>query len=116
MKVDPKTLVFGLDNLGWQRGTPQDGGSFGCHHKVFGKAIAVVVYEDGVWAGDNGDSWEPQQVTGVGFISEKRLAEDGFFSFESSESSRIPLTDIDAVVLSEVIYDVTRLVEKGKKA
>ncbi len=116
IKIDPKVLIFGLDGLGWTRGIPQDGGGFSCHHKVFGSAVAVITYEEGVWAGGNGDDWELQEVTGAGFIASKRDAEDGWFDWDSQASSRLALTSIDPVIVSEVLHDITRLVEKGRKS
>lgn len=87
-----KLLVFGLESLGWLRGTPQDGG-FAAHRKTFGAVTAVVTYEDACWAGTNGDDWPEQTITALGFIADAAHADDGFFHF-GHHTPALSLADI----------------------
>jgi hypothetical protein len=113
--VDPKVLCFGLENLGWLRGAAQDGGGFYEHIKAFPKAniTACVVYEPGMWMGGGGpgDDWENQNVTEVYFV--KGQYNPRSYSDYPNSSKAVPLTDVPAFMLSEVLYDVTRLTAKG---
>jgi predicted DNA-binding WGR domain protein len=114
--VDPKVLVFGLEAMGWQRGQPQDGGGFCAHHKRFGDVTAVVTYRDGCWVGSTGDDWSRQTIEALGFVRDAGQANDGFFAWTRDESNALPLSEIEAVIRSEALYDVTRLYERGKPA
>ncbi|MEZ4325016.1 MAG: DUF4132 domain-containing protein [Polyangiales bacterium] len=113
-EVEGRALVFGLEALGWTRGRPQDGGAFCAHHKTFGGVTAVATYRDGCWVGTGGEDWTPQKVDAVGFTTNAGEAEDGFFSWTYTKGA-VPLREVDPVIVSEVLHDLTRLVEKGKQ-
>ncbi|MGC4047909.1 MAG: DUF4132 domain-containing protein [Armatimonas sp.] len=113
--IDPKTLLFGLDNQGWTRGAAQDGGWFTEHYKHFPSAeVYAIVNYHGAPVGYM-EGWEDQEVNEIFFV---RNANDATWGWVSSGgvSSLVPLSDVDPIIVSEVLYDVTRLVERGRKS
>jgi len=115
VRVEPKVLIFGLENLGWIRGTAQDGGCFTEHYKTFDSAgvTAVVNYEGEIWMGDPND-WDEAALQEVYFVRDANEAMQGWTSHEHMKSL-LPLGEVDPVIVSEVLHDLTRLYEKGKK-
>lgn len=109
-KLPAQTLVFGLEKLGWQRGIPQDAGFVYEHTKQFYGAniTAVINYQEGFSVG----YWEgagEQTIERVFFIS-------GLYTprMYPEHGNVLPLADIDAIALSEVIADCEFLLAKAK--
>ena len=92
-------LVFGLEKLGWKRGGASDGGSFSGHWKDFvGTDLIAHVEYDG--------------AVGMGYIDEKETLTLSSISFErqvNRESTGLPIGDVDAIVVSEVLRDLSLL-------
>jgi hypothetical protein len=110
IKLVAPTLVFGLEKLGWIRGSGMDGGGFDEHSKPFPSCnvTAVVHYDGGV---------------GYGFIdpNESLTMESCYFvpgnrgpSGYSHKEKKVKLGDVDPVSVSEVLTDLTSLAAKGK--
>lgn len=108
---DPGILVLGLDSLGWRRGARQEGGRFCSHRKTYGPVTAIVSYADGCWDG-NPEDWLPQTITGVGFVPATHPEDDPFFSWNPQQEGLV-LASVDVALVSEVLYDLNRLVTKG---
>jgi len=92
-------LIFGLEKLGWKRGAASDGGSFSGHSKSFGATgfVARAEYDGAV---------------GMGYIDEKETLTLSSVSFErrvDRTTKDLALGDVDAVVLSEVLRDLSLL-------
>jgi hypothetical protein len=103
------TFVSTLDRLGWTRGIPQDGGSFTEHSKPFyGADVTAVIQYPGVQVGFIED-WEDQEIKACFFVP-------GIYTPRqySDHKRRKKLGDVDAVVISEVLRDLTLLASKGK--
>ena len=110
LKIPAPVLVFGLDRLGWTRDLPADGGGFcGAFKPFYGANLtAVVQYGDGVapgWIVDAGD----QQIKYVTFVPGIRKAE-----YWPEHKDRLVLSEIDPVVLSEVLKDILLLASKAR--
>jgi hypothetical protein len=109
IKVPPQSLVFTLEKLGWTRGAPQDAGIFTEHVKVFHSAdVTAVVTYDGVPVGYM-EGWEDQDVRTCFFLKGTRH-QTGWM--ESDSKDAIPLKQVDPVVISEVLKDLTQIVSK----
>lgn len=92
-------LVFGLEKLGWKRGQASDGGSFSGHSKIFAGAGLVAYVE---YAG----------AVAMGYIEDKETLTLSTVSFERREdrgSKALAIGDVDAIVVSEVIRDLSLL-------
>ncbi|MBY0523276.1 MAG: DUF4132 domain-containing protein [Gemmataceae bacterium] len=109
VKLPAPTLVFGLEKRGWTRGLGMDAGCFDEHSKPFPAAdvTAVVRYDGSV---------------GMGYIQPDELLSIVEFYFVAGfrgpggfarNEKKLTLGDMDAVVLSEVLSDVTALTAKG---
>jgi hypothetical protein len=110
LAIPPQSLVFTLEKLGWQRGIPQGNGTVYSHSKPFEGAdvTAVIEYEDGISVGYV-EGWEDQQITRCSFIAGLWRPDDYPFSKEGQL-----LGDVDPVVVSEVLSDLTTIALKGK--
>ncbi|HEX6289513.1 MAG TPA: WGR and DUF4132 domain-containing protein [Herpetosiphonaceae bacterium] len=110
LTISAAALVFGLDKLGWVRDMPADGGGFSGHSKPFDQAnlTAVVQYREGVAVGWIVDAPD-QQIEYVAFVPGIRAPE-----YWPNYNDRLPLTEIDPVVLSEVLNDMLVLAAKAK--
>ena len=109
IKIDPKVLVFGLDNLAWQRGVPEDAGVFYEYSKPFyGANVTAVVQFDGVPIGYY-DGWDDQEIQMCFFVP-------GIYNprMYPQHKDAIELGKIDSVVISEVLKDLSALAAKGK--
>jgi predicted DNA-binding WGR domain protein len=111
VKLPAPTLVFGLEKLGWVRGRGMDAGAFDEHSKPFPSAnvTAVVKYEGGVGMGYISPD-EMLPITECYFVKGMR----GPSGFEHNEK-RLGLDDVDPIVISEVLSDLTALAAKGKE-
>ena len=116
-KVPGASLVGTLERLGWRRGAVVDNGIFYEHSKQFegAKIWAVATYE-GVAVGllnEMGD----QAVEHCFFVNEVGYAHHygGYlYTQNGKEDQRIRLGDIDPVVISEVLNDLTTISAKAK--
>jgi hypothetical protein len=109
--IPATSLVGTLERLGWTRGIPEDAGIFHEHSKPFyGAGVsAIVQYEDGVPVGYM-EGWDDQRLAGCFFIS-------GIYRPElyPTHPAPLPLGEIDAVVISEVLSDLTVLASKERQ-
>ena len=109
-KIPATSLVGTLERLGWTRGVPEDGGVFHEHSKPFYGAdvTAILQYEDGVPVGYM-EGWDDQKLSGCFFVP-------GIYTADiyPDHKKRMTLADVDEVVLSEVLADLTTLVSKAK--
>jgi predicted DNA-binding WGR domain protein len=103
-------VVYGFDKLGWTRGAPADGGGFYEHSKPFYAAdiTAIVQYEPGVSVGWITEA-EDQHITNCLFVP-------GIYKpdWYPEHKKRLTLSDVDPVVLSEVLKDLTLIATKAK--
>ncbi len=103
-KVMAASLVGALDRLGWLRGSPAGDALYNEHLRFFYATdlTAVVQYEPGVNMGNPLYS-EPQKLEGCYFL---RGIQRYVFSYVQKET--VPLAEVDPLVLSEVLADLTR--------
>ena len=99
-----------LERLGWSRGLPISHGYYHCHSKQFyGANLTVAVeYDDGIQMQMALES-EPQHLSGCFFLSGIHKPAESF-----DLRAAIPLKDVDPVVLSEVLSDLSLLTSKAK--
>jgi len=104
------TLVFGLEKLGWIRGRPADAGGFSEHAKPFYSSgiTAIVEYDPGAYVSSIVDS-DDQTITGVFCVPRIYSATEHW----PSHDDRIPWNQVDPVVVSEVLADLTTIVAKA---
>ncbi len=109
--IPAASLVYSLDKLDWMRGLPADAGMFDEHTKPFygANVTAVVKYDNGVAVGYITES-EDQQMTEVCFIPGIVLPHE----YWPDHKDRLPLSEIDPLVLSEVLADLSAVAAKGK--
>ena len=95
--------VFGLENRGWRRGDPQDGGWIGWFTRPIADDLEVVLDLDpGTVVGDI--SYEPKQKLGALVLRRPNsYGDDG----------RRRWSEIDPILASEVLRDVDRLAVVG---
>ena len=110
LNIAASSLVFGLDKQGWLRDAPADGGGFSGHSKQFLAAhvTAVVQYEDGVAVGYIIDAGE-QNLEYIAFVPGLQNPD-----WWPQHMDRLPLKQIDAVVISEVLNDIQLVLAKAK--
>jgi len=109
--IPASSLVYTLEKLGWMRALPGDGGGFREHTKPFYGAgvTAVTKYADGVYVGDIANS-DDQKITGVFFIPRIYLPNEWW----PEHKGRIPWSEVDPVVISEVLADLSLIAAKAK--
>jgi len=108
-KVAPQTLVFTLEKLDWQRGLPEDGGVFYSHSKPFyGANVTAIVQYEGVPVGYM-EGWDDQSIEKCYFIP-------GIWKpdWYADHKNQIPLGEVDPVVISEVLGDLSGIAAKAK--
>ncbi|MDX2270700.1 MAG: DUF4132 domain-containing protein [Cyanobacteriota bacterium] len=107
-KIPAITLVGILERLNWMRGIPEDGGCFHSHSKPFHSANVTAVMEyDGIPVGYMMD-WDPQSIDRCFFVPGIQLPKAYPQYLE-----KIPLGQVDAVVISEVLKDLHTLAAKA---
>ena len=103
-------MVGMLERMGWTRGIPEDGGVFHEHSKAFPSAnvTAIFQYENGVPVGFMQD-WEDQTISDCFFVP-------GIYHprIYSDHKQRVPFGEVDPVVISEIIGDLSALKSKAK--
>jgi predicted DNA-binding WGR domain protein len=112
LKLPAPSLVFTLEKLGWARGTAMDAGCFDEHSRQFPAAAvtAVVSYEGTVGMG----YIQPEEeltVTGCAFVD--GLREPSGYGIREKQ---LALGDVDPIVISETLHDLTVLATKAKSA
>lgn len=109
IRIPAATLVFGLDQRGWTRDAPADGGGFAGHFKPFAQfdLSAVIQYEDGVAVGWITDA-PPQRIRYVAFVP-GLLKAQGW----PEHRSRLELGQVDPLVLSEVLNDIAGIAARA---
>jgi hypothetical protein len=106
--VPAMTLVGMLEKSGWMRGIPQDAGVFYEHSKPFyGANMTAVVSYDGVPVGYM-DGWEDQSIESCCFLS--GIYTPGVYPIHE----KIPLDQVDPIVISEVLKDLQAIAAKAK--
>jgi predicted DNA-binding WGR domain protein len=110
VKLPAPTLVFGLEKLGWVRGKGMDNGAFDEHSRQFPDAAvtAVVNYDGNVSYGFIHPDAE-LTVTGCCFVNGLR-APNGF---GHGLEKKLKLGDVDPIVISETLHDLTMLASKA---
>ena len=110
IQLPPLTVVFTLEKLGWQRGIPEDAGVFYSHSKPFYGAgvTAVVEYDEGVPVGYM-DGWQDIAMNRCYFLPEIWNPK-----IYPEHKVRVPLGEVDPVVISEVLADLTLIASKAK--
>ena len=113
VKLPAPTLVYTLEKLGWLRGTAMDAGCFDEHSRQFPAAAitAVVGYEGTVSMGYIQPD-EELTVTGCCFVKGLR----GPSGYGDDLDKKLKLGDVDPIVLSETLHDLTVIASKGKSA
>jgi hypothetical protein len=108
-KIPAVALAGTLDRLGWERGTPMDGGYFHAHSKPFpGANVTAVIAYPGIHAGFM-DAEEEQAVDRCFFlegIHGPRGHTDG--------DPGVPLANVHPIAVSEVLKDLATLAEKSR--
>lgn len=108
-KIPAVSLVGTLERLGWMRGIPEDGGVFHEHTKPFyGANVTAVVEYEGVPVGYM-EGWEDQPILDAFLIP-------GVYSPKvyPDHKQRLKLGEVDPVVISEMLSDLTMVASKGK--
>lgn len=94
------TLFGRLRRLGWINGMAEDAGIV---HEAFrllaGRGIRAGLYHGGFYVGDPG--WDADEEIDVDSVW-----------FSNTEGKKITPKDLDAIVFSEIRYDIERLLEK----
>ncbi len=105
------TVPSNLERLGWSRGLPVSHGYYHCHSKQFyeSKLTAVVEYDKGIQMMMALEG-EPQQITSCYILPGLHKPAEGYYGQE-----KFPLKEVDPVVISEVLNDLTVLTSKGKE-
>ena len=104
-----------LENAGWQRGTPQDGGVFYLHAKPFPSiGMTAVVEYDGVPVGYMVD-WDDQSIERA-YVVDGLVTPDtlDFGSRWRKGDKRLKWRDVDPIVRSEVLADIATIMEKAQ--
>jgi hypothetical protein len=109
-KLPAATLVFTLEKLAWARGIPQDGGVFYEHSKPFyGPRVTAVVQYPGVPVGYM-DGWDEQVVERCFFVPDIYVPQ-----MYPKHETALPLGRVDPVAVSEVLRDLTSVVQKANR-
>jgi len=117
LRVPAATLIYGLDKLGWRRmSAPPNGDSESCKPLPAFNCSAIVLYAVSSTTVANSIYFGQVDVDATVDISDCYLAPGDRISSGDTEppKTRLPLTTLDAVTLSEVINDITRLAARTK--
>ena len=111
-KVVPAAIVVGsLERRGWAHGPAQDNGDYREHIKVFHElGITAVLQYDGINV-SGPENWEDQNLDAC-YFAKGTFAPNGSYW----GAPKMKLSDVDAVVLSEVISDHELLMQKVAQA
>lgn len=110
VKIDGSTLHGILNRTGWVNDLPADGGMFYGHSRQFpfANVTAIIMYSPGIYVRHFG-SGEPQMVTNCCFVP-------GLYEPETDpdHKTRVPLAEIDPIVVSEVLSLLHVLADKAE--
>ncbi len=111
IEIAPETLNFGLEKLDWQVGGLHDHGDYYEHLKTFEAAgvRACAQYEPGLFKGWR-EGWEPQKVVRLFFLPEDYVSKNWD---DSDAKAALPLSEVDAVAVSEALKDLSELAARG---
>ncbi|MCB0036623.1 MAG: DUF4132 domain-containing protein, partial [Anaerolineales bacterium] len=106
-EINGRSLMSGLIGRGWERGYPQDAGMVYGHSKWFAQAglTAVVEYE-GLYI-ESPDWGNPQGIQRCFFVPRRYIPDYGYRG-----QDKIPLGDVDPLIVSEVWRDLYALAGK----
>lgn len=108
------SMVGIFDRCGWRRGIPEDAGCFYSHSKHFpGAGVTALAVYQGVPVGYMMEA-DPQTVESCCFFKADSDKVDMYF--ESSKLQKIPLRDVDPIVISEVLHDLMLISAKADAA
>jgi hypothetical protein len=105
-------LVGTLERLGWQRSMPADAGGYDNHGKYFEAArITAIIQHEPIYIGSSLGEADPVPIKSCYFVH------GGYdrYAWRSDEGKRIPLRQIDRLILSEVLGDIETVASKGEK-
>jgi hypothetical protein len=113
VKIPAATLIFGLEKLGWTRGSAMDNGQVNGHSKYFPSAdlTAVVIMEEGFTVGYR-EGWTDQTISDIYFVPGQYQVTWG--RGWGKQETVIPLKTLDPVIASEILKDLSELAAKGK--
>ncbi|MBE8400161.1 DUF4132 domain-containing protein [Leptospira borgpetersenii] len=104
-KLKAEQLVFGLEKMGWSRGTAGDGGGFDEHSKQFlGDDVTAVIHYDGDDLAYGNIGGQDLVLEGAYFV--KGLREPS--SYEDKET-KLSLKEINPVAFSETLYALLQI-------
>jgi hypothetical protein len=105
-------LVGTLERLGWQRSMPADAGGYDNHGKYFEAArITAIIQHEPIYIGSSLGEADPVPIESCYFV---RGVYDRY-TWRSDDGKRIPLGNIDRLILSEVLGDIETVASKGEK-
>jgi predicted DNA-binding WGR domain protein len=111
VKLPAPTLVFGLEKLGWTRGKAMDNGAFDEHSRPFtDAAITAVVRYDGIVSMSYIRPEAELTVDGCCFVKGLRAPS----GFGHGLDKTLKLAEVDPLVMSETLHDLTMLASKAK--
>jgi predicted DNA-binding WGR domain protein len=111
-KIPGVSVVGALEGNNWQRGRLHDHGDFDLYYKQFpsGDVTAAVHLDPGLWAGQIAMEMDIQ-LTRCVFLRGQVVPD---WWTVGKEKNELPLKDVDPVVLSEVLGDLTTVASKAK--
>jgi predicted DNA-binding WGR domain protein len=111
VKLPAPTLVFGLEKLGWTRGKAMDNGAFDEHSRQFpDAAITAVVRYDGVVSMGYIRPEDELKIDGCCFVKGLRAPS----GFGHGLNKPLKIVEVDPIVISETLHDLTMLSSKAK--
>jgi hypothetical protein len=111
IKIQVLPMIGITQKLGWIRGTPLDGGLFHQHIKPFAtENVTAFIEYPGIPIGYY-EGWEDQKIERCYFLRGV-YTEAGY---HDPRVAKIKLSDIDPVVMSEVLRDLFVLTYRGEK-
>jgi predicted DNA-binding WGR domain protein len=119
LEIPIVALVRTLENLGWEKGILHDHGDYSLHFKYFPAAdlTAVVGDYEAVFVDLGTYVGEVDKIDGCCFLSglQNHLDDYPIGSYRQELKDRcIPLGKVDAIVISEVLKDLTTVAAKAK--
>jgi len=111
IKIQVLAMMGITQKLGWIRRTPMDGGLFMGHTKPFhSENVTAFIEYPGIPIGYY-DGWEDQKIERCYFLRGIHTE----LGYHSPKAEKIKLSEIDAVVTSEVLRDLIVLTYRGEK-
>ena len=112
LKVEAVVIPGTLDRRDWAREEVMDGGIFCGHYKYFeGCDVTAFVTYPGIIPGMLTES-DDQEFSQIGFM----LGDSALCGFGQGDGEDRSLKAVDPVIISEVLADLTAVMDKAKKA